>query len=225
MNALSAFLRDTPAIEDGEQAREANEFAGRTERTIKDLEATRRGQVDPLNEQVSVINASFRAIRDPLKRALDELRTRLTSYVNKVEAKRQAEADRLAREAAEAEAAARKAEAAEAEAVANAAVGEVVDVGAAMEAADIAFNEYSEAQRAALIAQRDVTVRLRSVLGGKARTLRTSEVLHVTDAVAALAELGVTEAITEAILTSARAYRKLHGRLPGGVVAEKVRSM
>jgi len=49
--------------------------------------------------------------------------------------------------------------------------------------------------------------------------------LHVTDAHAALTELGITEAIRTAILSSARAYRKINGRLPAGVVAEKVRSL
>ena len=225
MNALSRFLIDTPAIASPAAAHEANEFAGRVERTLKDLDAARHVKVDPLNQQVGAINAVYRAIRAPLEAALGELKTRLTSYVQAEQAKRQAEADRLAREAAEKDAAARAAEAAEREAIANAAVGETTDVGGLIEDADAAFEDYTAAQRAALIAQRDVPVRLRSVLGGRARTLRTSEVLHVTDAHAALDELGILDDIRDAIVKCARAYRKVHGRLPAGVVREEVRSM
>ena len=225
MNALQHFLQETPAILSPSEAREANEFAARTERTLKDMEACRKEQTEPHNLALQGINALYRAVRQPLERALDELLKRLTVYVDREEKKRQAEADRLAEEAAALEAAARAAEAAEKEAIANAALGETTDVAGLIEDADTAFDDFAMAARQAALAQRDVPVRLRSVLGGRARTLHSTEILHVTDAHAALTELGITEAIRTAILSSARAYRKINGRLPAGVVAEKVRSL
>jgi hypothetical protein len=227
MNALSAFLRDNPVIEDADTAREANEFCGRSERTMKDLEAARRLLVDPLNAQVSGINAIYRAVREPLLLALGELKNRLTCYVNAEEAKRRAEAERLRRAAEEKEAAARAAEFHEREAIGNAAVGELADVGGLIEQADAAFGDYQRAEHAAAIAARDVTVRMHSVLGGRARTLRTTEVLHVTEPQLALQVLWpfYQATIEDGLLKAARAYRKQHGKLPAGITREEVRSL
>lgn len=225
LRALSEFLQDHPVILDAEQARLANEHCASVERTVKDIDAERRTLVDPLNEQIKSYNAGYRRLLDPLRLALDTLKQRLTAYVLAETRKREQAAQRLRAEAEAKERAAREAERLEKEAQANAEQGECTDVGGAIAAADQAFGAFSEAERAATIAERDSTVRLRSMFGGRARTLRTVEVLHVTDAAAAVATLGLTDGIRDAILTSARAYRKQHGRLPPGISREEVRSL
>jgi hypothetical protein len=225
LQALSAFLRDTPVIRDAAEARLANEHCDSIQRTIKDIEAERKSLVEPLKTQAKSIDEQYRVIRQPLEHALDTLKERLTQYVIIETRKREDEARRLREEAEAKERAAREAERLEKEAQANAEVGECTDVGEAIAAADAAFNAFTDAERAAAIAERDSQVRLRSMYGGRARTLRTSEVLHVVDASAALTAMGVTESIRDAILTSARAYRKLHGRLPAGISREEIRSL
>jgi hypothetical protein len=49
--------------------------------------------------------------------------------------------------------------------------------------------------------------------------MRRTETLVLDDAAAAIAAIGVTDKIKDAILSSARDYRKLHGSLPAGVSA------
>jgi hypothetical protein len=225
MNRLSFWLTDHPVIQTPEDARQANEVFGSVQRTLKDMEAERHLYVDPLTEQVSAINLEYRVIRQPIERALDELKRRLTSYVAAEERTRAAEAARLRAEAEAKERAAREAEAREAEAIAAVDTGVCEDVGSAIADADAAFADYQRADRAAAVAEKDATVRLHSVLGGRARTMRTTEVLTVSDASAAIGTLGVTEKIAEAIVSEARAWRKAHGTLPPGIAVEFVRSM
>jgi hypothetical protein len=225
MSRLSWWLREHPTVENQDDAREANEVFGSTQRTLKDMEAERHLYVDPLNEQVGAINREFRVVRDPIARALEELKRRLTSYVAAEEARRAAEAAKL-RAAAEAkERAAREAEAREADAKAAVDVGVCEDVGNAVVDADAAFADYQRADRAAATAAKDVPVRLRDRFGGPARSMKTREILTVSDAAAALAAIGVTEKIEEAIVIEARAYRKAHGALPAGIAVRFVRSM
>jgi multidrug efflux pump subunit AcrA (membrane-fusion protein) len=225
MNRLSFFLREHPTVATPDDARAANEVFGSTQRTLKDMEAERHLYVDPLSEQVTRINTEYRVIRQPIERALDELKRRLTAYVSAEERKRAAEAAQL-RAAAEAkEREAREAEAREADAMAAVDVGACEDVGNAIVDADAAFEDYQRAARAAATAEKDVTVRLHDRFGGKARTMRTTEVLSVSDAAAAIAAIGLTEKIADAIVAEARAYRKQHGALPPGIAVQFVRSM
>ena len=225
LSRLSAWLLDMPAIESPEQAREANEVLSATQRTLKDMDAERHAAVDPLNAEVKRINAEYTATRTPLERALDELKRRLTTYAIAEERARAAAAAALRAEAEAKERAAREAEAREADAMAAVDVGVCEDAGGAIADADARFAEYQRAARAAATAERNVAVRLRSVLGGNARTMRTTEVLSVTDAAAALGVIGVTDKISEAILSEARAHRRAHGALPPGISVQFVRSM
>ena len=78
------------------------------------MEDERIELVAPLNEKLSSINGAYRAVRDPLTKLYDLLRSRVTAYVSAEEVKRAAEAARLQREAAEKERIAREAEANEA---------------------------------------------------------------------------------------------------------------
>jgi hypothetical protein len=55
--------------------------------------------------------------------------------------------------------------------------------------------------------------------------LRDRETLAVTDWQAAITEVGLTDTIRDAILASARSYRKAFRELPEGVIATYDRSL
>jgi predicted glycosyl hydrolase (DUF1957 family) len=80
------------------------------------------------------------------------------------------------------------------------------------------------AARAAERAERDTHVR---IAGGFTRALglRTREILTVTDWKAAIEEIGLTDAIRDAILIGARAYRKEFHELPEGIASEFERAV
>jgi hypothetical protein len=160
-----------------------------------------------------------------LERAYTALRDRLTKYSDAEEAKRIAEASRLRAEAEEKERLAREAEAAERQAIVDAEEGECTDVGEAIEVADQTFADFRRADKTAAIAAKNVPVRFASVLGGKSVTMRTTEVLTVTDAFAALKAMGVTPEIEEVLLSAARKYRKEFDELPSGITATFKRSL
>jgi hypothetical protein len=225
MSALSDFMKEVPVIEDEEKAREAKLFVDRGKLAIADLEDERKKQVEPLNQKVDEINGHYRGPRNLLKRVLDELESRLSSFIRKEEDKR-LQAAIAAREAADsAERAAREAERIEQERLSEAAAGELgVNVAEVTAKADEAFNAFEKAQRLAAIADRETKVRI----GGgfrRAIGLKTAETLIVTDAVKAVTIMGANETITEAILKSARVYRNLFGELPSGVTATSERKL
>lgn len=222
---LSAYLKDNPVIQNPADAKQAGGFVERTRIALSTMETERTERVGPLNAQLSAINGAYRAVRDPLEKALKTLRARLTDYATAVEAARIAEANRLRAEAEAKEAAAREAERAEQEAIAEAEQGACSDVGGAIAEADAAFTDYQKAGRQAAIAERNVPVRIGSVMGGKSLSMRTIEVLAIEDVAKAIKVLGITDGIRDAILSSARAYRKEFGELPAGVVSTYERSL
>jgi hypothetical protein len=150
---------------------------------------------------------------------VDELRRRLSSYARALEIK-------AARQAAEeAERLAREAERREQDAIEDADQGVCdIDLGAASQEADAAFAAFQKADRTAARAERESHIR---IAGGSSRALglRDRETLTVTDWQAAITELGLTDTIRDAILASARAYRKAFRELPEGVVATYDRSL
>lgn len=225
MTELGAFLKETPVITSPEEAKQGGTWLERTRISLGALEDERKEKVTPLNEELSTINGLYRAVREPLEKALKTLRQRMTDYATAVEAARIAEAERLRKEAEAKEAAARAAEQAEQDAIACADVGECSDVGAAIQQADDSFRDYRKADKAAAIAERGVPVRVGSTMGGRAMSMRTTEVLKVSDAHAAIKAMGITPEIELAIVASARKFRKAHDELPAGVVAEFQRSM
>jgi len=225
MAELAGFLKEHPVIQSAVEAKEGGAFVERSRIAIDALEKERDGKVRPLNTQVYKINADYKLVREPLERAAKLLRARLTDYARAEEEKRIAEAERLRREAEEKAHMAREAERAEQDAIACADVGECTDVAAAIEEADLAFADYRKADRKAAIAERDVPVRIGSVMGNRAMAMRTIEVLTVADAAAAITAIGLTDKIRDAILSSARDFRKAHGELPRGVTADFKRSL
>jgi phage host-nuclease inhibitor protein Gam len=225
MTAVGKFLADHPVIRDEMEAKEAKLLKDRADDAVKDMETERDGLVRPLNEKVAAINGRYRPVRDPLEKIIKELRSRLTKYSLAEEAKREAIAEAARAAAAEAERIAREAEEREREAALEAASGVLdVDIAAATITADAAFAEFERADRTAARADRDTRVR---ITGGyrNAVSLKTHEVLSVTDWRAAIEEMGLTEPLRDAILTAARAYRKLMGELPDGIAATQERTV
>lgn len=213
------WLADNPVIETSEVAKAAAAMEKRVKVSFDEIEAERDGKVRPLNERVKSINDEYRKEKASLETARETLKKRLTAYVQAEEAKRRAEAERIAREAEEAERLAREAEAREREAKDNVAQGVVgEDVVTATVEADQAFSRFEKLDRAATIAVKDSKVKVSGGYG-RALSLRTVEVLNVEDPAKALHAMGLTANLREAFLTEARAYRKTTGKLPEGITA------
>ena len=232
MTAVGRFLADHPVIGDEMEAKEAKLLKDRADDAIKDMETERDGLVRPLNEKVAAINARYSPIHSSnpkkpgsLDRIVTELRARLTKYSLAEEAKRQAIAEAARAAAAEAERLAREAEEREREAAAEAASGVLdVDIAAATITADQVFADFERADRVLARAEHDTKVR---ITGGfrNAVSLRTHEVLSVSDWRSAIEEIGLTDAIRDAVLTGARTYRKTFGELPDGITATQERTV
>jgi hypothetical protein len=234
---LSRWLKDHPVISTEAQAREAKLFKDRADSALKAIEEARVNLVAPLNEQVREINAEHHQYHNGnsgkpgiFDKILVALKFRMTAYAKAEEAKREAIA-RAAREAAErAEREAREAETREREAHQEAAQGVCdVDIGRATADADQAFADFKKADRELGRAERNATVRIGGGFG-KVTTLRTQEVLTVTDWQAAIADMLdddglIPECIHDAILTAARAHRKMFGELPTGIGREEERKI
>lgn len=225
MGELGAWLKEHPVIQSPQEAKDGGAYVERTRIALGDMEAERTEKVAPLNKELAGINGAYRLVREPLEKVLKELRRRLTDYATAIEAARIAEANRLRQEAEAKEAAAREAERLEQDAIASVDVGECADVGAAITEADQAFGEFAKANRQAAVAERNVPVRIGSVMGGKALSMRTRRVLVIEDACKALKALGLTDEISTAILRSAKHFEEAHGELPAGVVETYERSI
>jgi hypothetical protein len=222
---LSRWMADHPAIQAEDDARAGKVFVDRAKASLDEMEAERDGLVRPLNEQVKAINDRYRPARNSLEKLADELKKRLSAYARALEIERVRKAEEARKAAEEAERAAREAEQREKEAIADADEGVCdVDLGAATQDADAAFAAFRKADQAAARAERDSHIRIAGGFG-KAMGLRDRETLTVTDWQAAITELGLTDIIRDAILTSARAYRKSFRELPEGVVATYDRSL
>lgn len=217
--SLSDYLAAHPVVQTEDDARKAKLFLDRGTNTLAELEAAEKKETAPLYKSWKAAIAKYKPATDHLTKIIDQVKARLTVFARAEEERRVAAAEAARKIAEEAERVAREAERVEAEAKENASLGEVgVDVGAAIETADTTFSQFERANRVAELAERDSHVRIGGGLG-RVSTLRTKETLVLEDAVKAIAETGVTEKIREAVLSSARDYRKLHGKLPTGVKA------
>lgn len=228
---LSRWLADHPVVGTHDEALEAGAWVESVKRSLDELDDERRGRVDPLNKQVREINDEYRPVRvaftnDDGRGLLDEIKRRLGAYMQAEEERRRAEAEALRLAALEAERLAREAEAREFDAIAACDVGECdIDIGEVKAVADEAFAEFQAVDRMAARAERQTTVRIGSRFGGRATTLRAKETLTVTDAAAAIEAIGLTEKISDAIISAAREYRKLNGALPAGIASDTERRL
>jgi len=225
MAELSQFTEDNPVIQNLDQAKEAAAYIERTRIALQAMEDERKPQADPLNAELEAINKPYRLVRQPLEKLYEIIKRRLTTYNNAVEAARLKEAQRLREEAEAKERAAREAEANEAAAIAGADVGELTDVGGAIVEADGAFRNFQKADRAAATAERNVPVRIASIMGGKALSMRTVEVIIVEDACAAITAMGLSSDLKKQVVKDAKRYREATGELPDGVKSTYERSL
>ena len=222
--ALGEWLKENPVIQTEEEARSGKLLVDRASSCVKDMEDERTKQVKPINEQVKTINDTYRVVRDPLEKILQELKLRLDAYVKAEEAKRIAAAQEAQRKLEEAGQRAREAEAREQEAKGDVELGVEADVAAATIRADTAFSDFERAKRGAARAEKDTHVKIGGGFGRRL-SLKTYEVLSVTDWNEAITEMGCTEKIAEAILSSAREYRKTFDELPAGIIATQERKL
>ena len=225
MAELAKFAEDNPVIQTFDEAKLYAGWIERTRVALQAMEDERKPIVDPLNAQLEAINKPYRLVRQPLEKLYDLVKARLTKYNNAVEAARLKEAQRLREEAEARERAARQAEADEQDAIACADVGECADVGGAIAQADGAFKDFQKADRAAATAERNVPVRIASVMGGKALSMRTTEVFIVEDACAAITAMGLSEAARQQLIKDAKRFREATGELPDGVKSTYERSL
>lgn len=221
---LAAFLKDTPVISSEGDAKKGANLIEQVRRTLAEMEDERKAKVRPLNDEVAEINDTYRKPRESLDRLLGELKSRLTAFARAEEDRREREAAEKRRIAEEAAALAAEAARIEQEAKDNASVGEVVDIGRTIDETDEFFSEAKKTERAASRAEREVPVRL-STGFGRAMSMRTKETLIVDHAATAIEAMGLTDGIRDAILSCARAYRKLNKTLPPGISATTEREI
>jgi len=222
---ISGWLAEHPVIDSEADAKEAKLHLDRGKLSLKDMEDERDKAVRPLNEQVKAINEAYRPTKIILSRIIEEIRNRLTTFLEAEERKRIEAAREAARIAAEAERKAREAIAAEEDAFESASTGELgLDAKAAVVEADNAIRDAERAARAAQIAEKETQVK---VTGGfsRAASLRSVTTYHIEDAKAALHAIGLTDDIEAAILKGAREYHKEWGEPPPGIVVRQERKI
>jgi hypothetical protein len=224
-HALNDWLRGRSKILDQDMATNAKALVDRANGSLRSMEEERDARVRPLNEQVRAINASYKPARTQLEGVRDSLVDHLTDYAKRLEAERLAIAEAARKEAQAAAEAAIEAERLANEAYDDAGQGVCdIDLDHFAEQADRSISAMALAARVAQRAQRDTKVRI----GGgfdRVMTLKTKEILTVTDWKAAIDEMGLTDGIADAILTAARAYRKAFGDLPAGITVTNERSL
>ena len=224
---LGYWLANCPVVETEEQARAGKLLVDRARLCLADMEDERKGRVRPLQAQVKAIDDEYRSPKSILDKILTELKDRLNVWIKKEEEKRLKAAEEARKAVEEAEKIARDAEERELEACDDARHGIVDTENALVERvrqADAAFTAYQAAEREAARAEKDTTVR---VGGGFSRSLSTrfKEELFVSDAGKAVAEMGWSERLVEALKTDAREFRRQHGKLPEGIIAQGERRL
>lgn len=222
---VATWLRNNPAVTNESDAHAANEILGIAKSSLTILESARESECTPLRKIWEEARAKWATPIDSISKLHIEVSGRLQPYMLAEEDKRKAKAAEARRAAEALEAAAREAERIETEARDNASVGEFVDVVQASNDADQAFGEFKHAERIATIAEKGSTVKLRSRFATKATTLRTKRTLVIADVEKALTAVGITEGITEAILTEARKFKRDFGKWPDGVIEETERGL
>jgi len=216
---ISGKMADVPVVETEEDARLIKMQIDRAKACIKDLEAERDSKVRPLNDKVGLINQTYRRPRNLLGDLLDEMLGRVQVFVKAETLRRERIAAGVAAKAAALALEARMKELEEQERLDDAAKGEVgINVAEIIAEADDAFEAYEKAERQAVLAQKETHVKIGGGFG-RAIGTRKIETLHVDDWPEAITCMGLTPDIKEAILKSARSWRKVHGKLPNGILS------
>lgn len=226
LSELSEFLKAEPIIGDEVLARKAKLLIDRAKASLEEMNAERDSKVRPLNERVRSINAAYKGPGEILRTALVSITARLNSFIDR----QRAEAEEKARKAAEeAEQKIREAEEAlKAKEEANDSVsqGEVgIDTISAEQEARQKVEEANHAIRVAKRAEKETNIRIGGGFSGRVLTQKTKETIVITDRHKLLTALEYPASVDDAMITAARAYRKLKGELPEGCISEKEKSL
>lgn len=217
---ISGKMADIPVVESEDDARLIKMEIDRGVACMRDLEAERDGKVRPLNAVVDNINLAYHRPKRLLGDLLDEMRARLKLFMDAETLRREQAAAEARVKAKLAEDHAREMERIEREKLDNASKGEVgVNAAEVIAEADDAYDAYCAAERAAKLAEKETHVKIG---GGFSRAIgmRKTEVLTIVDGMAALKEMGWTPGLVEELLKSAKAWRKVHGKLPNGITSK-----
>ncbi|WP_332116025.1 hypothetical protein [Azorhizobium caulinodans] len=204
---------DGGPIESQQVADAVGQLMGMLRDAVKTADERRKEENRPFDEGKAEVQARYNVLIGDTKtqkgtavRAIEECKKVLQPWLDEQEKARLAEAKRLRDEAEQ--------KAREAQEAVRAASG-----------ADFATRENAEAilrdaQRADKQAAKVENSRAQVTGTSRAISQRTVEVFHVTDAVAAVRDIGMNEEIQEAIIRASKAYRAAWGSLPAGVTSE-----
>src|SRR5712671_1998901 len=213
---ISMVMADIPVVEDEKAAREMKVQIDRAKLCIRDLDAELANKVRPLLAAEEGFRGQYRPKKGMLNNLLEEMLDRVQIFVKAEQRRREQAAALLVAQAHEARRKAEESERIELEQLDNASKGEVgINVAEVISDADEAYEAYCKAERQAEIAEKDTRVK---VGGGFSRAIgmRKAETLHLDDIYAFIIRCGIPDEVTEAVLKHARAYRKVHGKLPEG---------
>ncbi len=223
---VGEWLKTNPVVQTEDEARAAKVILDRGIEALREVEQERDTQVRPLREQVNAINTKYKAIHNTDKdspglydKVLAEVRARIRAFMEAEEQCRLAALEVARSAAAEAERIAREAEEKERAIAEESKMGVEGDILAATATADSAFADFGRATRQVDRAERatKVTVKTDARRGLGFRRQEVLTIATLEDACAALEIMGLTDGITEAIITAARDYRKTMGELPDGI--------
>lgn len=210
---LLDFLRKNPTIKDDFGAKEAKLAYDMAKKAFNELENARDKKTQPLHKAWHDAVAEFKPTIESFKSNIAAIDKIMQSYLR--EKKRAAEAlaaeaervrlekERLAREAI---AALREKENAE-----------PALQDAASEQATKAWSEYESAERECDSAKKATEVKIEGGFKNNMGLRAVKKIQVLDDAIVAIKEMGVTDDIKEAVLKSARFYKRMSGRLPAGV--------
>jgi hypothetical protein len=171
-----------------------------------------------------MINAAYKPFSALLDACNAQLKSRLKIWDDAERTRREAVAAEAQRALEDAQQAMLAAAAQRDEAIDDAQNGAEADLAGAIVEAQTAEKFAARAGRAAAVALRDVSVRIPTGMG-RALSSRRTPVYTITDPIAAVAALGLTEKIEDAIRQCAIAYKDETGVLPPGVTLTYDRRM
>lgn len=228
---IGAFLQETPVIESLDQARAAATQIRLGNSALEQLEAERTSTPDyvqwrAFDARIKTTNKLYKAVRDPLTKLISEIDKRLFRYREREKERKRQEAADAQRRAEELQRRAQQAAFARDEAINDAQVGISEDVGQLIVEADQLEKRAALSGQVADGLMRNAdTVRVRDEFGGRAVADRNPDVPVVADLIGAITVLGPTVKILEAVISSARDFRREHGHWPAGINTVKQRSL
>lgn len=227
IEVANKWVTERPKIENQEMADKAGAFLRQARTSVTDAERERKDTNRPLDEQIKANNKVYAAITETLDKLSFVINGRLNAFATKLREEQEAIA-KAAREAAaaaaaEAEVLRLKQEETLKKAEAGELVGKFDDVAKTTQ-------ETREAEQRAKQLERDASAaeKLKPKFGGehftdgsrRSLTQRTVETPIVEQAGLVLRAVGTNDQINAALITAARAYKKLKGRWPAGIKIE-----